>query len=130
MATRWKRPKTKAVDNSTDSSQASIFDLAEQNKLEGMTSAYQNANLDWKAAATKYLSYLCRTQAYVTSEDVVLYLKDEGITTHENRAMGGIMTSFANAGIIKATGRFTTSRRPECHKSPVRIWESRVYKEN
>lgn len=110
-------------------SQQSIFDVAERKKTEGMEVAFRNANTKWRQAAVEHLQYLVETRRFITSEDVVLHLNGLGIVTGENRAMGAIMKAFERAGQIISTGRFTESRRPECHKSPVRIWESKKYKE-
>lgn len=124
MAVRWKKSKKPTFGQIP---QPSIFDVpvqAERQKIEGMEAAYNHADSEWKRAATAYLHELIGTKQFVTSEEVVLYLNSKGIVTGENRAMGAIMSAFARAGLIRSTGRFTESRRPECHKSPVRIWES------
>lgn len=124
MAVRWKKPK-KPVFRQTP--QATIFDTAEEQKNEGIEAAYRGADVEWKRAAIECLQKMIETRELVTSEDVVLELNKRGITTGENRAMGAIMQSFSRAGLIESTGRFTTSRRPECHKSPVRIWRSKKF---
>lgn len=127
---RWKRPKKKLVFGQTvPKSQQSIFDIAERKKTEGMEVAYRNADTEWKRAAVEQVQFLVDTQRFFTSEDAVLRLNELGIVTGENRAMGAIMKAFERAGQIVSTGRFSVSRRPECHKSPVRIWQSKKFKE-
>jgi hypothetical protein len=110
-------------------SQQSIFDIAERKKTEGMEAAYRHADTRWKQAAVEYLKHLVETQKYITSEQVVMHLNGQGIVTGENRAIGSIMKAFERTGTITSTGRFAESVRPECHKSPVRIWQSNIYKE-
>lgn len=126
MAIRWKKPK-KPVFGQHNKSQSTIFDIAEKRKNEGMEAAYRGADTEWKRAATECLQRMIATQEFVTSEDVVLELNNRGIVTGENRAMGTIMRSFARAGLIEPAERFTVSRRPECHKSPVRVWRSKKF---
>lgn len=126
MVVRWKKLK-KPIFGQVDKSQSTIFDIAEKKKTEGMEAAYRGADTEWKKAAAECLQRLIKTNEFMTSEDVVLELNQRGIVTGENRAMGAIMLSFARAGLIESTGNFTTSRRPECHKSPVRIWRSKKF---
>ena len=124
MATRWKKLKKSIFGQPP---QATIFDTAEKQKSEGIEAAYRGADSEWKRAAAECLQQMVETREFITSEDVVLELNKRGIVTSENRAMGAVMQSFSRAGLIESTGRFTTSRRPECHKSPVRIWRSKKF---
>jgi hypothetical protein len=124
MAVRWKKPKKPVFGQIP---QATIFNAAEKQKNDGIEAAYRGADNEWKRAAIECLQKMIRTRELVTSEDVVLELNKRGIMTSENRAMGAIMQSFSRAGLIESTGRFTTSRRPECHKSPVRVWRSKKF---
>lgn len=124
MAVRWKKPKKPVFEQTP---QATIFDAAEEQKNEGIEAACRGADAEWKRAAIECLQKMIETRELVTSEDVVLELNKRGITTGENRAMGAIMQSFSRAGLIESTGQFTTSRRPECHKSPVRVWRSKKF---
>ena len=128
---RWKRPKKKppVFGQPVPNTQRSIFDIAEQKKVEGMETAYRNADTSWKRAAVEYLQHLIDTRRLLTSEDVVLHLNSVGIVTGENRAMGAIIKAFERAGQITSTGRFVESRRPECHKGAVRVWQSNKFKE-
>jgi hypothetical protein len=44
------------------------------------------------------------------------------ITTPEPRAMGAVIRAAVKDGLIKATGGYKASERPECHRNPKRIW--------
>lgn len=129
MLLRWKKSKKSAPEVVNDEAKQFTLgcDLGEKQKNEGIEAAYRGADTEWKRAAIECLQRMIKTQKYVTSEDVVLELNKRGITTSENRAMGAIMQSFSRAGLIESTGQFTTSRRPECHKSPVRVWRSKKF---
>ena len=108
--------------------QTTIFDRAERAKQEGMEVSYRNADSQWKKMAVEHVKHLINAKEEFTAEEVVMHLNELGIFTGENRAMGAIMQSFHRAGQIKPWG-FSESKRPECHKSPVRVWKSLIYKE-
>lgn len=50
-----------------------------------------------------------------------------GSPPKEPRAMGAVMRKAASRGWIKATDRTKLSVRPECHRRPIRIWDSLIY---
>ena len=120
MAKRWARPKK--TNNLT------IFDQAERAKQEGMEAAYQYADVDWKKIASDALRKCAETMPEFTSDDVWEIINKTGITTSENRAYGAIVQAAHRAGIIQPTPNFIQSKRPQVHKNPIRIWQSRIYK--
>lgn len=108
--------------------QQSIYDQAERAKQEGMEVSYRNAESVWKNAAAARLRWLAEHCREFTSDQVVTYLDDQGITTGNNSALGAIFTAAARMGIIQATGYYKESTRPSRHQAPVRIWKSNVFR--
>lgn len=96
-------------------------------KEEGMRKAIENANVDWKSAVEKRLIFLTRNKRFFTSDDVLVYLSDRNIKTHNNSALGGMINGWANKGYIKPAG-FTISRRPSRHQAPIRLWKSNFFR--
>lgn len=121
-----KFPKLKFGDRAPK--QKSVFDQAEQKKQQGIEVSFRNASSVWKDAATKRIQYLVKHRREFTSDDVVIYLDNQGIVTGNNSALGAIFQAFSRAGLIQDTGRFKESVRPSRHKAPVRIWISNAKK--
>lgn len=58
-----------------------------------------------------------------STDQLWCYAEASGIRTpHEPRAMGAAITRAAKLGLIKRTGSWVTSSRPECHARPVAEW--------
>jgi hypothetical protein len=58
-----------------------------------------------------------------TSEHVRYFAEGWGLPSPpDKRAWGVVMMRAARAGLIRKTGRFTTSRNPNCHKMPKALW--------
>ena len=108
--------------------QNSIFDQAERQKQEGIEVSYRNAESVWKKAATARLRWLAENCQEFTSDQVVIYLDEQGITTGNNSALGAIFQAAARMGLIQPTGYYKESTRPKRHQAPVRIWRSNVFK--
>lgn len=96
-------------------------------KEKGMEKAIENANADWKDAVDRRISFLIFNKRYFTSDDVLVYLADRDIKTHNNSALGGIINRWANQGFISPAG-FVVSNRPSRHKAPIRLWKSNFYR--
>ena len=58
--------------------------------------------------------------------DVRDMVKLSHLTTHDNRAMGGIVSTALKEEWIEYTGKSILSHVG--HKSPLQIWRSRIYK--
>jgi post-segregation antitoxin (ccd killing protein) len=108
--------------------QQSIYDLAERRKQEGIEVSYRNAESIWKKAATARLRWLAENCREFTSDQIVTYLDEQGITTGNNSALGAIFQAAARMGIIQPTSYYKESIRPKRHQAPVRIWRSNVFK--
>lgn len=59
----------------------------------------------------------------ITTDDVWEALNKVGIASPpEPRAMGGAMRQAASRGLIAPTDQFELSKRPACHRRPVKVW--------
>ena len=96
-------------------------------KEEGMKRAEAHANVDWKDAAERRLIRLTKNKRFFTSDDILSYLDNKEIKTHDNRALGGIMNRWVRQGYISPIG-FQNSSRPSRHGGTVRLWKSNLYK--
>lgn len=104
--------------------QASIYDQAERDKIVGMESAWIKADTVWKRRASEILQELINNRSTLTSEDIIIILENEGITTGNNRAIGSLMSAARKTGHIVPTGSFKQSRLRRRHQGPVRIWRT------
>lgn len=93
----------------------------------GMKQAESNALERWKKLAIESIEKLARRQQFFTTDDVWEHLEMSGCSTHENRAMGSMMRKACNEGWILATDNYIPTRRPDAHRRPVRVWESKIY---
>lgn len=86
----------------------------------------ENANAEWKEAAYQTGIRIAREQDSLLSEDIWQALSDQGVHTHEPRAMGAIMKRLRRDQIIEATADFVISPSPLGHGRPSRVWKSLV----
>jgi hypothetical protein len=80
-------------------------------------------------AAAKALVKVARSKKTFTTDDIwagMAKSTPEGFLL-DPRTLGGFMLEAARGGTIKATSGYKPSKRPECHKRPVRVWKSLVY---
>lgn len=96
-------------------------------KESGMADALDHANEEWKNAVEKRMNFLVRNKRFFTSDDVMIYLNDRNIKTHNNSAIGSFFNRYAKQGFIREAG-FVISNRPSRHKAPIRLWKSKLYR--
>ena len=84
-------------------------------------SAGQHADHRWKTLATAAVIRLSMGGEF-TTDDVWAQLEPQGVTTHENRALGAVMKAMQKCGLIAPTDHFRCSARAINHNRPVRIW--------
>ena len=85
-----------------------------------------NAKVDWKDAADTAVYQAATLLEHITTDDVWTRIP-EGVTTHNNKAMGARMTAAAKRGWIERTPVFRATERPERNGAPVRVWRSLIY---
>ena len=110
-------------------SQHSLFSEQEGERLRdrAIEKVDISANADWKDRAHEILFDVASRVSEFTTDEVWAGLSaDRALHTHEPRAMGAVMQWAAKSGVIRTTSRFRLSRRPQCHRRPLRIWASMV----
>jgi hypothetical protein len=84
-----------------------------------------NANPSWRQAALTAIVRLASRRERFTSYDVVQELAKSNVTTHDLRAMGGVMLEAKELGLITSSGLV---RRNDVHtRGATILWESRLY---
>lgn len=76
-------------------------------------------------AADRAAERAARELEYLTVDDLWLAMAGDA-KTHDNRAMGPVMTRAKKRGLIEPTDQFRPSTQPSCHANPRRIWRSLV----
>lgn len=107
----------------------SLFDYAEAEaaKIEAIDRVSANADPNWKFLAIQATRKVAMQRETFTSEHVWAELVAEGSTTHEPKAMGGILRKAAQEGICEVTERFIKSSSRINHRRPLQIWKSLIY---
>lgn len=98
-------------------------------KREALVRVDDHASDEWKEAACAAVRALAAAFPTITTDDVWRTVERDGVTTHEPRAMGAVMTRMARERVIVSTDSTIESIRPENHRRPVRVWRSLVFRE-
>jgi hypothetical protein len=104
-------------------SQDNLFDYQKAIELrdKGVASAEKNADPQWKEFAWNGVLSLAKTGKPFTSDDIWAYL--EGLaTTPEPKALGAVFLRAAKRKLIKPTGEFWQSKRPQAHGRRLMVW--------
>ena len=91
-----------------------------------MQQVEEHARTKWQIAAM-YAIWATAQGYHDFIVDMVWTFMPEGVTTHENRAMGPMMVRAAKAGWITPTDQYRLSERVTSHRNPRRIWVSQIY---
>lgn len=94
-------------------------------KAAAIGKALQYADAMWvQAALNAVFRVACNEELFTT--DSVWTWGDGLPTPREPRAMGSVMRVAEKAGWIEPTREHWLSKRPVCHRRPLRVWESRL----
>jgi len=86
---------------------------------------YDASSKEWREMALEVVYNTCMTNRTFTANTFRKKLKESGIETHDNRAVGGLMQTAKSRKWCKPTGNSITSKVG--HFSPLQVWESRIY---
>lgn len=104
--------------------QQTIFDKVEKAKQDGIELVYRHADSQWKKAAAERLLEVAQSRQRFTSDDILIPLEEQGITTGDNRAISAILQSAKRMGLISPTDFSIRCRRKSRHHGDVRVWKS------
>ena len=85
-----------------------------------------NANPVWTKTVMALIEDLATVDIEFTTDVLwkCMEIQHEDITTHEPRAMGGVMRTAKAAGLCRPTGRYIKTTRREAHGRPVAVWHT------
>ena len=104
-----------------------LFDYLEGQRLaeQGMTAAIEHAGTEWEQAADQAVRTVARLRVTFTADDVWDYVFHHHLPEPPNRAaLGAVFKALSRAGIIRQTGEWRNSQRPETHTRPLRVWQA------
>ena len=104
-----------------------LFDYVEGLRLadEGMTAAIKHAGTDWRICAEEAVRTVARLRITFTSDEVWDYMNSHKLPEPPNRsALGAVFKALAKADVIRVTGEWRNSARPETHTRPLRVWQA------
>jgi hypothetical protein len=90
--------------------------------------ATERANLPWTLRAFDAVRRLAETREEFTTDAVWHVLGDSSPPPDEPRAMGAVMRRAMNKFLVLPTQRTHQSVRPDCHRRPLRVWRSLVFR--
>ena len=97
---------------------------------EAINRADEHANKDWVRAALQAGETLAYRFERLTTDDIWFEMEDShpDLSTHEPRAMGGVMRQLKSRGTIRPSTLYVKSERLSRHGAPIRVWMSRITK--
>lgn len=98
-------------------------------KRDGMGRAGKHADEHWWQCMLESAKAVAERKPYVDAEDVKRWCWQHhpNAGTHEQRAVGPLMTAAAKLGYFTQTDRFNKSTLPQCHRRPMQAWQSLIY---
>jgi hypothetical protein len=96
---------------------------AQEAKREAIERVERNASPDFlDFARTIALRIASAHPTGFTTDAIWEVLDASGIKTPEPRALGSVMKRLADEGLIRKTGEYVDSIRPQAHARPIPIW--------
>lgn len=107
--------------------QPHMFDaaLATVVRDEAIARVEDNAEPDWVLEALRAIYRICQTRDTFTTDRVWAILDSRSIPgPHEPKALGAVIRTAQRRGWCRPTPEYTQSVRVECHRRPLRVWQS------
>lgn len=96
----------------------------EELKRQAIDKVRKAAPPEWMSSVMAALELLCACKTQITTDDLWSIANISGIyKPPEPRAMGAVMRDAAARGLIRKTDRVVPSKRAECHRRPIAVWE-------
>jgi hypothetical protein len=104
--------------------------MADALKRDGMDRAEEHANSHWWQCMLESAQAVAERKPFFTTDDVVALrrVRHPNATTHEARAIGPLMRQAAKLGYCEQTQDWVESTQPQCHRRPMRVWYSLIYR--
>lgn len=94
-------------------------------KESAIVRALEHADAGWVTLALAAIFRVASSEELFTTDSV--WLEGEGLPApREPRAMGSVMRIAEKAGWITPTRDHWLSKRPVCHRRPLRVWQSNL----
>lgn len=93
-------------------------------KNEAIDRSFTHANERYRDEGLKLIEEVCLQRLMFTVDDFRDELLERGVTTHDNRAMGGLIRTAVKRGWLERTGMTIRSRVG--HGGPLQIWKSTI----
>jgi hypothetical protein len=105
-------------------------DEGSKGKRDGMGRAERHADPEWLRVMLISALEVAKRKPYFTTDDLEKWRLAHypNHTTHEHRALGPVMIEAAKQEICEKTGDWIESNQKVCHRRPMRIWWSKVYR--
>lgn len=94
---------------------------------QSIQQAKENANRLWLEAARRIVYDLCASRKEFTADTFWDEMGKTMHKTHDGRAFGAVMREAARNGWCQKSGRWTKTKRENCHGSDIPIWESEIF---
>jgi hypothetical protein len=88
----------------------------------GIDQAAAHADEVWLKTARRVVWWLIQDGQPFTTDECWARLAALDVSTHEPRALGAVLRAAARAGLIRASGEYRKTTRPEAHSRPVPVW--------
>lgn len=90
---------------------------------EAIGRARDHANQVWLRDARRAVEVLAAKMLPFTTDDVWALLEKVSVAaTHEPRALGAVMRQAQRDGLIRRTGGWISTTRPQAHTRPCAVW--------
>jgi hypothetical protein len=98
-------------------------------KRDGMSRAEQHSDPHWWQCMLECGKEVAERKPYFITDDVVLLCRQRhpNASTHEQRALGPLMSQMCRLGYCERTQDWVESMQPQCHRRPMRVWFSLIY---
>jgi hypothetical protein len=102
---------------------------SERLRDEALERVDEHAPLDWKSCAQQAIRYVAERRPELTTDPVWYMLDAWGVAMPpEPRALGPLMKSAVTRGWLLPTDKVHKSVRPECHRRPLAVYRSLLYR--
>jgi hypothetical protein len=105
-------------------------DDGEEKKQVAMRRAAHPADPRWWASMFECGKLIAQRKLYFTTDDVVLlcFSRYPDGSTRERRAIGPLMLALSAMGYCRPTQKWTQSTQRQCHRRPMMVWRSLLFK--